>query len=104
MKIRATKPTFQAALQSDGTLELLVYEEEIGENYWSGGGITAKTVKQQIDEAGPHTRLFCAHAQLAGRRCALGGYCHLPTCSARRGKLPITTHVDGIAASAASLS
>ena len=53
---KTLKPTFRAALQSDGTLELLVYED-IGENYWTGGGVTAKTVKQQLDAAGPFQRI-----------------------------------------------
>jgi hypothetical protein len=63
----AAKPFFRAAVQSDGTLEMLVYEE-IGENYWTGGGVTAKSVKQQMDDAGPYSKTCDAH-QFPGRRC-----------------------------------
>src|SRR5579859_1087628 len=45
------KPYFKAAMRDNGVLELTVYEE-IGSD-WFGEGVTAKTVKQQIDAAGP---------------------------------------------------
>lgn len=98
MKINARKPLFRAALQSDGTLELLVYEE-IGENYWSGGGVTAKTVKQQIDQAGPHTRL-AVRINSPGGDAFEGVAIH--NLLRAQGK-PIDVFVDGIAASAASI-
>jgi hypothetical protein len=63
----AAKPFFRAAVQSDGTLEMPVYEE-IGENYWTGGGVTAESVKQQMDDAGPYSKNCDAH-QFPGRRC-----------------------------------
>jgi len=46
------QPGFRAGLKPDGTLEILIYEE-IGEDYWSyDDGVTAKTIKQQIEAAG----------------------------------------------------
>ena len=94
----ARKPVFRAALQADGTLELLVYED-IGENYWSGGGVTAKTVKQQIDEAGPFTRL-AVRINSPGGDAFEGIAIHNLL---RAQKKPIDVYVDGIAASAASV-
>src|ERR1700677_1452898 len=41
----------KASLQSDGTLEILIYGD-IGANWWGDGGITTGTVRQQIDQAG----------------------------------------------------
>jgi ATP-dependent protease ClpP protease subunit len=92
------KPTFRAALQSDGTLELLVYEE-IGENYWSGGGVTAKTVKQQLDQAGPYSRMAVRINSPGGD--AFEGIA-IHNLLRAQGK-PVDVYVDGIAASAASV-
>src|ERR1019366_7475995 len=39
-----------AAVKKDDNLEILVYDS-IGESFW-GGGVTAKDVKQKLDEAG----------------------------------------------------
>ena len=97
-RIHTKKPVFSAALQSDGTLELLVYEE-IGENYWTGGGVTAKTVKQQIDQAGPFTRLS-VRINSPGGDAFEGVAIHNLL---RAQKKPVDTVVDGIAASAASI-
>jgi ATP-dependent Clp protease protease subunit len=98
MKIRARKPMFRASLQSDGTLELLVYED-IGENYWSGGGVTAKTVKQQIDQAGPHNSI-AVRINSPGGDAFEGVAIH--NLLRAQGK-PVNVYVDGIAASAASI-
>jgi ATP-dependent Clp protease, protease subunit len=98
MKPRVKAPTFRAALQSDGTLELLVYEE-IGENFWSGGGVTAKTVKQQIDQAGPHTAI-AVRVNSPGGDAFEGVAIH--NLLRAQGK-PVNVYVDGIAASAASI-
>jgi len=98
MKIKAQRPVFRAALQSDGTLELLVYEE-IGENYWTGGGVTAKTVKQQIDQAGAHSRIAVRINSPGGN--AFEGVAIYNLLRAQ-GK-PVDVFVDGIAASAASI-
>jgi ATP-dependent protease ClpP protease subunit len=98
MKTSIRKPTFRAALQSDGTLELLVYED-IGENWWSGGGVTAKTVKQQLDQAGPYSRLAVRINSPGGD--AFEGIA-IHNLLRAQGK-PIDVFVDGIAASAASV-
>lgn len=98
MKTSILTPTFRASLQSDGTLELLVYEE-IGENLWTGGGVTAKTVKQQLDQAGPYSRLAVRVNSPGGdafEGIAIGNLLRA------QGK-PIDVFVDGIAASAASV-
>ena len=98
MKLRIVKPTFRAAVQTDGTLELLVYEE-IGENFWSGGGVTAKTVKQQIDQAGPHSAI-AVRINSPGGDAFEGIAIHNLL---RAQKKPVHVFVDGIAASAASI-
>jgi ATP-dependent Clp protease protease subunit len=92
------KPTFRAALQPDGTLELLVYED-IGEDWWSGGGVTAKTIKQEIDQAGPFTKISVRINSPGGD--AFEGVAIYNVLRAQ-GK-PIAVFVDGIAASAASV-
>jgi ATP-dependent protease ClpP protease subunit len=94
----ASKPVFRASLQSDGTLELLVYED-IGQNWWDGSGVTAKTVKQQIDEAGPFTRI-AVRINSPGGDAFEGVAIH--SLLRAQGK-PIDVYVDGIAASAASI-
>lgn len=92
------KPQFRAALQADGTLELLVYED-IGENYWTGGGVTAKSVKQQLDNAGVYDRISMRINSPGGD--AFEGVAILNLLRAQ--KKPIEVSVDGIAASAASI-
>jgi len=98
MKTRVSKPTFRAALQTDGTLELLVYED-IGQNFWDGGGVTAKSVKQQIDQAGPFSRIALRINSPGGD--AFEGIAIYNLLRAQ--KKPIDVFVDGIAASAASV-
>ncbi len=49
------KRRFSAAVK-DTTLEILMYGE-IGEDYWSGGGITASSVSKQIADAGAFDRI-----------------------------------------------
>jgi ATP-dependent protease ClpP protease subunit len=98
MKTSIRKPVFRASLQSDGTLELLVYEE-IGENVWFGGGVTAKTVKQQLDQAGPYSRMAVRINSPGGD--AFEGIA-IHNLLRAQGK-PIDVYVDGIAASAASV-
>lgn len=92
------KPCFRASLQTDGTLELLVYED-IGENFWSGGGVTAKTVKQQLDNAGVYNRIAIRINSPGGD--AFEGSAILSLLRAQ--KKPVDVFVDGIAASAASI-
>lgn len=89
---------FRAALQADGTLELLVYDF-IGENWWDGGGITAKTVKQQIDGAGGYQRVLIRVNSPGGD--AFEGIA-IYNLVRSQGK-PVEVCVDGVAASAASI-
>lgn len=92
------KPCFRAALQTDGTLELLVYED-IGEDWWTGGGVTAKTVKQQLDSAGIYNRIAVRINSPGGD--AFEGVAIMNLL--RSQKKPVDVFVDGIAASAASI-
>jgi ATP-dependent protease ClpP protease subunit len=92
------KPCFCASLQSDGTLELLVYED-IGESFWTGGGVTAKSVKQQLDDAGAFSRIAVRINSPGGD--AFEGSAILSLLKAQ--KKPVDVYVDGIAASAASI-
>lgn len=92
------KPLFRAAMQSDGTLEILVYEE-IGENYWTGSGVTAKSVKQQMDEAGPYNKIQIRINSPGGD--AFEGMA-IHNLIRAQGK-PVEVCIDGIAASSASI-
>jgi ATP-dependent Clp protease protease subunit len=92
------KPTFRAALKPDGTLELLVYED-IGEDWWSGSGVTAKTIKQEIDAAGAFTKIAVRINSPGGDAFEGVAIFNLLRAQAK----PIAVFVDGIAASAASV-
>lgn len=92
------KPGFRAALQSDGTLEILIYED-IGEDFWSGGGITAKTVKQQLDAAGNYSKILVRINSPGGD--AFEGIAIYNILDQQ--KKPVEVRVDGLAASAASI-
>jgi ATP-dependent Clp protease protease subunit len=98
VKVKNRKPFFRASLQTNGTLELLVYED-IGENWWDGGGVTAKTVRQQIDQAGTFTRI-AVRINSPGGDAFEGIAIHNVL---RAQKMPVDVFVDGIAASAASI-
>lgn len=94
----APKPFFRASVQSDGTLELLIYED-IGEDWWDGGGLTAKTVREQLDRAGLYSRISVRINSPGGdafEGVAIGNVLKAT------GK-PVDVAVDGIAASAASI-
>jgi ATP-dependent protease ClpP protease subunit len=88
----------QASLQSDGTLELLIYED-IGADFWTGGGITAKSMKDQIDFAGDFSRLSVRINSPGGDAFEGNAIYNL----LRAQKKPIDVYVDGIAASSASI-
>jgi ATP-dependent protease ClpP protease subunit len=87
---------FNAAVTGT-TLELLVYDE-IGENFWSGGGVTAQSVADAIKQAGVFDRI-------ALRINSPGGDCFegvaIYNLIRAQGK-PVDVFVDGLAASAAS--
>jgi ATP-dependent Clp protease, protease subunit len=89
---------FRAALQEDGVFELLVYEE-IGEDWWSGDGLTAKMFKQKLDSAGVYARIRVRINSPGGdafEGIAIGNVLK------SAGK-PVDVIIDGIAASAASI-
>lgn len=98
IKRNSNKPFFRAAVRQDGVLEMMVYED-IGENYWDGGGITAKTVKQQVDGAGIFSSISLRINSPGGD--AFEGVA-IHNLLKSLGK-PIAVSVDGIAASAASI-
>ncbi len=92
-------PSFRAAVNSaTDELEVLVYDE-IGEDWWSGGGITAQTVRAAIDRAGTFSRISVRINSPGGdafEGIAIGNVLKAT------GK-PIDVCIDGIAASAASI-
>ncbi len=92
------KPFFQAALQSDGTLELLVYED-IGESWFSDGGVTAKSVKASMDASGSYDRVLVRINSPGGDASEGIAIYNL----LRSTKKPVEVYVDGIAASSASI-
>ena len=92
------KPFFRAALQPDGTLEMMIYEE-IGYNFWTGEGVTAKSVKEQIDQAGPYSKIAIRINSPGGD--AFEGLA-IHNLIRAQGK-PVDVFVDGIAASSASI-
>lgn len=92
------KPCFRASMQSNGTLELLIYED-IGVDWWTGEGVTASSIKQEIDTAGPFTKIAVRINSPGGD--AFEG---VAIFNLLRGQgKPIDVFVDGIAASAASV-
>jgi len=92
------RPFFSADMHPDGTLELLCYED-IGENFWTGGGVTAKLIKQQLD-AGPECSDILLRINSPGGDVfeAIAIFNLLRS----QGK-PIEVRVDGVAASSASI-
>ena len=90
-------PVFRASLLADQVLELVVYED-IGEN-WFGDGVTAKTVKQSIDQAGAFNSISLRINSPGGD--AFEGIAVYNLLRAQ--KKPINVFIDGIAASAASI-
>jgi HK97 family phage prohead protease len=88
----------QAEVNAAGDLELLVYDD-IGENFWTGGGVTAKMVRQAIDAAGEFNGIVVRINSPGGD--AFEGVAIFNVLRAH--KKPVTTYVDGLAASAASV-
>jgi len=79
-------------------LEILVYDE-IGENFWTGTGVTPATVAQAIQDAGIFDSITLRINSPGGS--AFDGVAIYNLL--RSQKKPITVFVDGIAASAASV-
>jgi ATP-dependent Clp protease, protease subunit len=95
---RKPTPFFRAATKPDGTLELLIYED-IGADWWTGTGVTAKSIKQEIDSAGAYTKIVVRINSPGGD--AFEGVAIFNVLRTQ-GK-PVEVFVDGIAASAASI-
>ena len=94
----AMKPGFRAAVRQDSVLEILIYDD-IGEDWWSGGGITAKTIRQTVDRAGAFSEVMVRINSPGGdafEGVAIGNVLK------SLGK-PVNVIVDGVAASAASV-
>jgi ATP-dependent Clp protease, protease subunit len=89
---------FSAEMQSDGTLELLCYGD-IGQSDWNDDGITAKSVKQQLDSAGKYSRISLRINSPGGDAFEGVAIGNLLKSTGR----PINVCVDGVAASAASI-
>ena len=96
MKTQQVKPFFSAA-KKDSILELLVYET-IGEDWWDGGGVTAKSVAQQINNAGDFSSISVRINSPGGDAFEGAAIYNLLR---SQGK-PIHVYIDGVAASAAS--
>jgi ATP-dependent protease ClpP protease subunit len=96
------KPMFRAktrmSASQNTTLELLVYDQ-IGEDYWSGGGVTAKSVAQAIKDAGVFDRISVRVNSPGGSAFEGVAIYNLLRAQAK----PIDVYVDGLAASAASV-
>jgi ATP-dependent protease ClpP protease subunit len=92
------RPFFAADMRQDGTLELLCYEL-IGEDVWTGDGVTAKLVKQQLDQAPQCSDILLRINSPGGDVFEAIAIVNL----LRSQKKPIEVRVDGLAASAASI-
>jgi ATP-dependent Clp protease protease subunit len=93
----ALKPFFRASVATDGEFEILLYDE-IGAD-WMGNGITAKSVRASLDEAGAYSKISLRINSPGGdafEGIAIGNVLKAT------GK-PIDVYVDGLAASAASI-
>lgn len=93
------RPMIKAAVDPDGTLEILIYGE-IGAMYWYEDlGISAKTVRAQIDRAGDFSRVLMRINSPGGD--AFEGIAIYNVIRAL--KKPVEVCVDGLAASSASI-
>jgi HK97 family phage prohead protease len=86
------------AAASAGVLELTMYDD-IGENWWSGGGITAKWVKAKIETSGGYSSITVRIDSPGGD--AFEGVTIYNLL--RSQKKPVNVFIDGLAASAASV-
>ena len=90
----APKRIFAAAKKND-TLELRIYDS-IGESFW-GGGVTAESVKQKLDEAGDVSKIVVRINSPGGD--VFEGSAIYSLLSQHKAK--VECYVDGLAASAA---
>jgi ATP-dependent protease ClpP protease subunit len=100
--IVGNKPCFRASLTTSGEFEILIYEE-IGEYFDRGtssmAGITVKSVRQSLDQAGVFSRIKLRINSPGGdafEGVAIGNVL-------KAAGRPIDVCIDGIAASAASI-
>lgn len=91
------KPFFRASVKDTGVLEMMIYED-IGAD-WFGEGVTAKTVKQQIDDAGVYSSITVRINSPGGD--AFEGIAIYNILKSQ--PRPVNVIVDGMAASAASI-
>lgn len=96
--VAKVKPYFKAALQPSGVLEILVYDE-IGIDWWTGEGVTAKSVKSSLDQAGAFSSITLRINSPGGDVFEGAAIYSLMRDSGK----PVNVFVDGIAASAASV-
>lgn len=92
------RPAFKAEADSDGAVQLMVYDE-IGQNYWTGGGITAKNFQEQLSGISNLSQIVMRINSPGGdafEGVAIGNFL-------KSLKVPINVYVDGVAASAASI-
>ena len=96
------KPFFRAQVNSDGVMELIVYEQ-IGEDYdfWSGEttGISAKIIKAKLDSAPEYSSILMRINSPGGDAFEGVAILNLLRSQAK----PVNVMIDGIAASAASV-
>ena len=85
-------------VDATGTAIMRVYEE-IGEDFWTGGGVTAKKFAEQLDEFGDIKRLHI-HINSLGGDVFTAQAIHSIISEHKSRK---TTYIDGVAASAATL-
>lgn len=97
-KLAKVKPQFKAALKSDGVLEFLVYEE-IGYDWWTDGGVTAKSVKAKLDESAAFSSVTVRINSPGGDAFEGAAIYSLLRATGK----PVNVIIDGIAASAASI-
>jgi ATP-dependent protease ClpP protease subunit len=91
------KGIFSAVKNAANELEMLIYDE-IGYDFWTGGGITAQDVADQIRAAGPVSRIALRINSPGGD--VFEGSAIYSQLS--KSGVPVDVYIDGLAASAAS--
>lgn len=94
----AAKPFFQVKASADGVLQIDVYSV-IGSDYWSDSEVTARAISRKLAEAGSFTSILLRINSPGGD--AFEGIAIYNLIRAQ--KKPVEVHVDGVAASAASI-
>jgi ATP-dependent protease ClpP protease subunit len=94
---RERKGIFSAIKNANGELEIMLYDE-IGYDFWSGGGITAKDVADQLKAAGTLSRIVL-RINSPGGDVFEGSAIYSQLASSG---VPVDVMIDGLAASAAS--